>query len=345
MVSHNGRFLIGVSALALAVTPSVAAAQAAPAPSLSAGKEAAPADIVVQGYRQSLETAQAIKRNSNEIVDSVVAEDIGKLPDWSAAESLARITGVSVERSGGEASAVRVRGLPDLTTTYNGREIFTAEGRSVALQDFPAGTISRIDVYKTGAADLIEAGIAGEIDVRSRKPFDFKGLRVAGGVTGLHWTQSQRIGASANLLVSDRWKTGIGEIGLLVQGSYTDNNFVEAYRTDNLTIQKRGQPPVGGRYPADVTIEYPSSTRWRPNAGAVLQWRPSADLEFYGDFLYQGFRGRGESRALHINAGSNAAASNITYCKGSTDLICQVTLTGPNAPTGYQVGQWSGTNT
>lgn len=72
-------------------------------------------------------------------MDSIVAEDIGKLPDVTASDSLARVTGVQVERGGGEAGRVLVRGLPDLTTTYNGRDIFTAEARFVAIQDFPAG--------------------------------------------------------------------------------------------------------------------------------------------------------------------------------------------------------------
>ena len=90
----------------------------------------------------------------------MVAEDIGKLPDNNASEALARITGVQVNRSSDEAGGVQVRGLPNLTTTYNGREMFTAELRNVALQDFPAGALAGLEVYKTTSADLIEGGIA-----------------------------------------------------------------------------------------------------------------------------------------------------------------------------------------
>src|SRR5687768_5812366 len=94
--------------------------------------------IVVTGLRQSLQSAQNLKRNSDQVIDAIVAEDIGKLPDIAVSDTAARIPGVQVERGGGEAGRVLVRGLPDFTTTYNGREIFTAETRTVALQDFPA---------------------------------------------------------------------------------------------------------------------------------------------------------------------------------------------------------------
>ena len=177
--------LARTSALALtaaALSPAAAVAQDAqlPAPQGQAPAEAGPPaaadgavaaapgsdDIVVTGLRRSLQTAQALKRDSDQIVDAVVAEDIGKLPDNNASEALARITGVQVNRSSDEAGGVQVRGLPNLTTTYNGREMFTAELRNVALQDFPAGALAGLEVYKTTSADLIEGGIAGLINVR-----------------------------------------------------------------------------------------------------------------------------------------------------------------------------------
>src|SRR3546814_7834975 len=96
--------------------------------------------------------------------------------------------------------------LPNIATTYNGRELFTGQGRAVALQDFPSSSIARIDVYKSGSANLLEPGVAGLIDVRARKPLDFKGDRIAGGVSGVHWKQSQKLGLDANLLLSKRWE-------------------------------------------------------------------------------------------------------------------------------------------
>jgi len=212
-VTNRARFLLATtSALGLMIIPNIAAAQEAPV-AVPAQQNGESGEIVVTAIRRSLETAAAIKQNSDQIIDSVVAEDIGKLPDVTAAESLARVTGIQVDRAQGEASGTRLRGLPDLTTTYNGREIFTAEGRAVALQDFPSASIARIDVYKSASANLIEPGIAGLIDVRSRMPFDFKTGRIAGSLTGVHWYQSQKLGLDANLLVSQRWNTGLGEMG------------------------------------------------------------------------------------------------------------------------------------
>ena len=184
-------------------------------------------DIVVTGIRRSLESAAAIKRNSDGIVDAIVAEDIGKLPDTFASSALQRVTGVQVTRGGGEAAGVQVRGLPDISTTYNGREIFTAEGRFVQIQDFPAGTVAALEVYKSGTANLIEGGIGGQVNVRGRKPFDFAGFEVSGSLNGVNWEQSGDLTWNGNLLISNRWDTGIGEIGVLVNASYVGLKFLE----------------------------------------------------------------------------------------------------------------------
>src|SRR3546814_17901358 len=104
----------------------------------------------MSGLRRILATAQEIKRESDGIVDAIVAEDIGKLPDTFASSALQRISGVTVTRGGGESAGVTVRGLPDLPTTYNGRQIFTAEGRYVQIQDFPARTGAPLATDKSG---------------------------------------------------------------------------------------------------------------------------------------------------------------------------------------------------
>ena len=136
-------------------------------------------EVVIRGVRASLAQSIDIRRNSVQIVDSVVAEDIGKLPDNNVVEALQRVSGVQVpNRSGGEADAISIRGLPDISTTWNGRNIFTASGRQFALQDIPANLVRRIDVYKTRAADQLETGIAGQVDVFTRRPFDFNGPQI-----------------------------------------------------------------------------------------------------------------------------------------------------------------------
>lgn len=323
----------------------------APAPAdAQAGEQApgqaAPADVVVTGLRRSLQSAQAIKRNSAQIVDSIVAQDIGKLPDVAISDTAARIVGVQVDRRGGEAFRVLVRGLPDFTTTYNGREIFTAEARGVALQDFPSGGIAALDVFKTTTADLIEGGIAGEINVRSRRPFDFEGARVAGAVNGLYTTQAGRWKPNGNLLVSDRWNTGIGEIGALLNFSYTRLEFLDSQRSNTDFIVQAPFGPGGQqiRFPDIARIEYFAGDRERPSLNGSLQWKPNDRLEVYADGLWQGFRNRITDRLLFVPLFGAAGFSNVVLRAG-TDTPQSATVITPVRPDGFQGGTFNKTDT
>src|SRR3546814_3036448 len=100
-----------------------------------------------------------------------------------------------------------------------------------------------MDGYKTGGPNRLEPGVAGLIDVRARKPLGFKGDRMAGGVSGVHWKQSQKLGLDANLLLSKRWETGIGDIGFLIEGSYTDLKFLDSSRNVAQAILVRNNVP------------------------------------------------------------------------------------------------------
>ena len=328
------------SALGLIAMPSVALAQNQDGP---VTVESAPDDptaddaIVVTAIQRSLQTSQAIKQDSDQIVDSIVAEDIGKLPDVTATESLARIAGVQVDYANGTAAGTRVRGLPDIATTYNGRELFTGQGRAVALQDFPSSSIARIDVYKSGSANLLEPGVAGLIDVRARKPLEFKGDRIAGGVSGVHWKQSQKLGLDANLLLSKRWETGIGDIGFLIEGSYTDLKFLDSSRNVAQAILVRNNVPGLGtiRYPSFVNINYNTADRYRPSVATALQWRPSNELELYADFLFQGYRSSGYGSNLQINSGVQANLTDIELFPG-TNKVKSMTASAGGVPTGNQ---------
>ncbi len=266
-------------------------------------------DIVVTGIRASLKSAQAIRRNSDKIVDAVVAEDIGKLPDIAVSDTAARIPGIQVERNGGEASRVLLRGLDrfNYTTTYNGREIFTAETRSVALQDFPAGGISAIEAFKTSSADLVEPGIAGLINVRSRRPFDFNGAEVAGSVWAVYPNQSRDVTPNAQLLLTNRWAVGDGEIGALINVSYTRLHYRDSVRRHGFFIADL----AGARSPDWPEIRYNEADRWRPSVNGALQWRPNPDLELYVEGLWQGFREKSTDRMWAQPLWGGASYSNI----------------------------------
>jgi len=287
-------------------------------------------EIVVVGLQRSMQKAQSVKRNSDQIVDTVVAEDIGKLPDVTVSETAARIPGVQVNRARGEAAGqVLVRGLPDLTTTYNGREIFTAETRSVALADFPAGGIASLNVFKSTTADQIEGGLAGLLDVRSRRPFDFEGFELSGATRGTYANQSGQFDPNGNVLISNRWKTGVGEVGALVNLSYTRLNYQDSARWNTEFVVNGTAADTGAqfRFPDVVGIFYGAGQRERPSLNASAQWRPVEGLEFYVDGLYQGYRDAVSDRKLEMRLwGDNRRLTNVTLRPGTPDQAQSLTV-------------------
>ena len=299
------RCTVSLAVIAMSATAAFAQDVAAPQGAAESEEDV----IVVTGIRASLQSAQSTKQRSDKIVDSIVAEDIGKLPDIAVSDTAARIPGIQVERRGGEANRVLLRGLDrfNYTTTYNGREIFTAETRSVALQDFPAGGISAIDVFKTSSADLVEPGIAGLINVRSRRPFDFQDSEIAGSVWGVYPDKSRDLEPNGQLLLSDRWNVGDGEMGALINFSYTRMHYRDSTRRHGFFIADL----AGARSPDWPEIQYAEAERWRPSINGAIQWRPSPDLEFYAEGLWQGYRERATDRMWAQPLWGGASYQNI----------------------------------
>jgi iron complex outermembrane recepter protein len=316
--------------------------------------------IVVTGLRRALQSARNVKRNSDQIVDAIVAADIGKLPDIAVSDTAARIPGIQVTRERGEADRVLLRGLDRnfYTTTYNSREIFTAETRSVALQDFPSGAIAALEAFKTSTANLIEPGIAGLINVRSRRPFDFKGFEVNGSVWVLHPRQSGDWNLNGNALVTNRWEVGDGgEIGALLNFSYTSLHYLDslienAYFVAPLNLLPDGTqapfpfPPNTQflRLPDWPRIEYNEAHRKRPSLNGAIQWRPNPDLEFYAEGLWQGFRHEIEDRHFEVPIWGGQSYTNIELQEG-TNLVRSGTVFNPRRGEGWQGGTYNKTNT
>ena len=335
------KFVLLLSAAPLALIAAPALAQNAPTAADQAGgagaKDASAQDIIVTGFKASLRSAQAIKRNSDSIVDAVVAEDIGKLPDLTAAESLARVTGVQVERFSDEANRVLVRGLPDVATTVNGRDIFTAELRRVQMQDFPAGALAALEVYKSGTADLLEPGLAGLVNVRTQRPFDFKGLTIGGGIRVTYNDQNKKKGPTGNLLITDRWDTPAGEFGVLINFSRAQSHYRNAVRWDSTWIvqpnptQVISPDSVGHNFsfPESVGVYNDGGKRWRPAVNGSIQWKPAPNLEIYSDLLFQGYRGRSANDWFGVSMrNSDPTLSNVVLVPGTTDQAASLTKTG-----------------
>ncbi len=268
-------------------------------------------EIVVTGLRRSLQSAQNLKRNSEQQIDAIIAEDIGKLPDIAVSDTAARIPGIQVVRERGEAGSVLLRGLDRsfYTTTYNGREIFTAETRSVALGDFPAGGVSAIEAFKTSTANLVEAGLTGLINVRSRRPFDFTGFELAGSVWGNYPKQSRDFSPNFQLLVSKRWDVGEGEVGALINVSQNRLHYRDSIRRHGFFIADL----AGGRSPDWPEIRYNEAERWRPSVNGSIQWRPAPGVEFYLDGLWQGYREEITDRMWAQPLWGGASYSNLTF--------------------------------
>lgn len=284
--------------------------------------------VVVKGVRASLISAQEIKQESLQTVDSIVAVDIGKFPDNTVADALQRIPGIQVARDNGEVNSVVVRGLPNLATTLNGHEIFTGTGRGVALQDIPAELVAGIDVYKTNAPDQLEGGIAGLIDIRLRKPFDFGGLKVAGGGRGIFGKYADGTSWIGSALVSNRWKlSGGGEFGALFSVSDSMYHFKDQ-RVFNFLWEDVTTNVVPGlssiKLPVTAGSLLVPGDRKRKGYNVSLQWRPNSQLELYSDVLFTGYRNKhdvhffigfprfGAFQTVEVNSGTNIVSKETT---------------------------------
>lgn len=225
--SRGQRLQRGASMIALAVLMigPQALAQTTAAKAQAEDPQAV-SEIVVTGLRASIQSARDLKRDSDVVVDSVSAQDIGALPDRSVTEAIQRIPGVSItrftagnnpDRFSVEGSGVVVRGLTYTRSQLNGRDTFTANnGRGLSFADVPAELLSGVDVYKSPSADMIEGGISGTVNLRSRTPFDAKGRLLAGTVELNHSDFAKRNSPNVSVLASDRWMTGVGEFGAMV---------------------------------------------------------------------------------------------------------------------------------
>lgn len=145
-------------------------------------------EVVITGIKASLTNSVSVKRDSASVVDAISAEDIGKLPDTTIADSLQRVPGIQIRRNAGEGSTVNVRGMPQVSTLLNGEQFLSAGSITTAQPDFtdiPAELLSRVDVVKSAQASTLAAGVAGTIDLKTRRPFDLDdGWTFAGSAEG-----------------------------------------------------------------------------------------------------------------------------------------------------------------
>ncbi|MCC8444410.1 TonB-dependent receptor [Xanthomonas cannabis] len=284
-------------ALAVAMTPTLAAAQSAtPAQTGSTEQSATeqPAGAVteldkvqVTGLRRAIEGAISVKRDSTSIVEAISAEDIGRLPDVSIAESLARLPGLAAQRVAGRAQVISVRGLsPDFSTTLlNGREVVsTGDNRSVEFDQYPSELVSGVTVYKTPDAGLVGQGLSGTVDMQTARPLSYNERVIAIG--GRY--QRNSLGKAANVdPYGNRFNVSYIDqfadrtIGLTIGYAHTDmpiqENQVGLYEPWQQVNAQRQRPGVAdGVYFSDgIKALRRTGNQKRDGVMATLQYRPS----------------------------------------------------------------------
>ncbi|MDP2595809.1 TonB-dependent receptor [Alteromonas stellipolaris] len=281
--------------------------------------------IQVSGIRSSVQESMGIKRDSAGVVDAISAEDIGKFPDTNLAESLQRITGISISRNNGEGSQITARGFgPDFNmVTLNGRTMPGAalpnggsvgNSRAFNFSDLASESVRAVEVYKTGRASIATGGIGASVNIRTARPFDASetGIMASVGAKALHDT-TNRVGDDVtpelsgfiNYLDDDR------KFGVTFTGSYQQRDsaaqgaFVNEWRVNPFdgTVPQSPDPanpdsgdpivlnnaPAMGQLfgiPSDLRYYMADRERERTNAQLTFQYAPSDDLVATLDYTY-----------------------------------------------------------
>jgi len=257
-------------------------------------------EVVVMGIKGSLQRGMDIKRDAGGVVDSISAEGIGKFPDANIAESLQRITGVSIDRSGGEGQSITVRGFgPEFNTVLvNGRQIASeSQTRGFSFDTVASELVSGLDVYKTANSTFQSGGIGSTVNIKTARPFDSMGLKLAGSIKGTYEENSEKTSPQISGLISNTFADDT--IGVLVALSRQERDArIDSARTDgwleNVGIPQSelngGAGATGNIFsPRNFDLRVATEERTRTNANLVLQYQASESVELTLDYLYSDF--------------------------------------------------------
>lgn len=257
-------------------------------------------EVVVMGVRASEQRSIDLKRAAASVTDSISAEDIGKLPDRTITDSLQRITGVQINRDGGEGSSVNVRGLPQVGTLLNGAPFLTT-GNIVSVQpdfsDIPSQLFAGADVIKSPTATLLNGGITGTIDLKTRRPFELEsGWTATAAASALHGNVTNQYQPEFDGLIGfhgERW-------GLLASAAYSDVTLEHSFdgmgqysgelvgETSDNTVTPVGFLGAfnGGPIPSGIVMLHPTQCIYDANAGAYVDQSSNGtgcDVDVNGD--------------------------------------------------------------
>lgn len=362
---RGGASVLAVSALWLG-----APAMAQTAPQAAAPEEKPdPREIIVTGFRASLKTAAGIKKNAEQVVDSVTADDISALPDRSVTETLQRIPGISITRFAAlvdpdhfsvEGSGVTIRGLSFTRSEINGREAFTANsGQGLSFADIPSELLAGVDVYKSPSSELIEGGTSGLVNLRTRLPFDSdKRFNISGSIENNYSDFAERSSPTVSVLGRARWHTPIGEFGVLGSFVYSqlrsrsDGLQISAFRERRLFPSGGFSPGTGESattpttivgFPAGAAVRSQDTNRERYGYSGALQWRSNdGAVEAIFQFLRADARSAWTERVVEVatdnveGQGGSRAVPGTQFAFDSNGLFDRGSITGT---TGWRADQ------
>ena len=296
-------------------------------------------EVVVSGLRHSIETSIETKKTSDSIVESITAEDIGKLPDQSIAESLARLPGLAAQRVGGRAQVISLRGMaPDFAVTLlNGRELVsTGDNRGVEYDQYPSELISAVTVYKTPDAALGAQGLSGTVDLQTLRPLDLKErVFVVNGRYEHNGNGALNAGVSGNgnrFSTSYANKLADGKIGLAINYAHLDSPEQEqhfgawGYGSNQIPFEQ-----AVGLLGSEVIAT--SSKEKRDAFMAVVDFQATDKLRSTVDLYYSKFDSKSTARGLLWESAGCAWSD-----PGTNDYCDGVTVTNPTITNVPQFG-------
>ncbi|AQQ68879.1 TonB-dependent receptor [Microbulbifer agarilyticus] len=339
-------------------------------------QDAALEEVTVIGMRASLEKSADIKRDAQGVVDAISAEDIGKFPDTNLAESLQRITGVSIDRQNGEGSRVTVRGFgPDYNVvTLNGRQMPAANlesgtassSRSFDFANLAAESVSAVEVFKTGRANQPTGGIGSVINVRTLRPLDQSETILNLSAKSMHDTSNQD-GDSVTPEVSGIFSGKFADdtIGVSFAGSFSERHSGQAgsetgpgwytipgdqgdwgsIAPDNSNFENA--PQAGDIYsvPRGVGFTFSETQRERTNAILTLQWAPSDEFEATLDYAYAEQDVEHQYNAMGAWFNGVPVSGSFTEGTGNGSVVAPVIYTdGTGSDVTFNAGEWGTVN-
>lgn len=337
--SRRRALQVGVSLSVMAMALSAGAAWAADAPPAQSDEVS---EVVVTGFRGSLEKSLDLKKQSAQSTDTILAEDIGKFPDLNLSESIQRLPGVALARDAGEGRNISVRGLgPGFTRVrINGIEALTTtggtdaaggtnRGRGFDFNVFASDLFNQITVTKSSAAETQEGSLGATVDLRTARPFDFPGFKMVGSLQGSYNTLQKDTNPRAAFMISNTW--GDGKFGALFSVAYTKRTLLDEGTSTVRWAKGSAFSPGFQSAPAGMTLAdvnnayHPRFPRYdiyndnqeRLGATLALQWQVNNRVRLNFDGLYADFKGTREEQFLEAPSFSTGGASGI----GDTNVL------------------------